>query len=210
MKLPKTGLTFIVGNMFGGKTSRFGSILSHAAYSGKKVQAFKISWDDRYGETNIKTHDGAIFSKIPTRTVENTADLIRNLNSDVEVIGIDEVQFFDDKIFYFIINNLGKYHFVVTGLKLDFRGNPFPLRRSSKHEDSEITVGNLMPYATEIINVPSYCRQNGGENICGEVAVFIQRFKEDGSIASSSDPTVVVGASDIYSPRCEKHFVKPD
>jgi thymidine kinase len=209
MKLPKTGLTFIVGNMFGGKTSEWGRILSNEVYNGRKVQAFKTPWDNRYGETVVKTHDGAVFEKIPTTAVKDTSELVKRLNPKTQIIGIDEIQFFDENIFYFIKEEAKNYHIIATGLQLDFRGNPFPLRGEKKEIDSKITTSHVISLSTNIIHMPSYCRQNGGENICGETAVYIQRFKEDGSIAPASDPTVVVGGSDLYSPRCEKHFLKP-
>ena len=207
----ETELTMIVGNMFGGKTSTLGKILSHEVYDGKNVQAFRVSLDKRFGKIYIKTHDGATFKKVPTIIVQDTEELIKNLKKDTQIIGIDEIQFFDDYILKFIKGNMGKYKIVVTGLPLDFRGEPFPFRRRKNMEqDSHYNMGNLSVYASETITEHPGCRYSKNGKTCAKTAKYPQRFRSDGSPAEFEDPTIVVGGSDIYSPRCYNHFIRPE
>lgn len=100
MKESETGFIFVVGNMFGSKTSEMIHLLSLEKDMGRKVQAFKISWDDRYSVGNLVTHHGTEF---PALQVTDTRELEDFLEPDTRVIGIEEVQFFDEKIMDFIL-----------------------------------------------------------------------------------------------------------
>ena len=209
MKETEYGFIFIIGNMFGSKTSEMIHLLSLEEIMKRKVQAFKISWEDRYGEDEISTHQG---TKFPALKVRNTSDLIISLRKDTEVIGIDELQFFDEKIKDFILENKERYLIIGNALQLDFRGNPFPFRSlKGKEYDSEKHVGHLMPYAKIITRYPQcmYQTLTDPSGICRSEAIYIQRFKEDGSLAPYNDPTIVIGGRDRYAPRCIEHFVKP-
>ena len=207
----KNELTMIAGNMFGGKTSELGSILNQEVYNGKNVQAFLNSLDKRFGKPYMKTHDGATFEKVPTIIVQNTKELMKNLKKNTEIIGIDEIQFFDDYILKFIDENMSKYKIVATGLKLNFRGDSFPLRkRENIEQDSHYNIGDLLTRASEIITKHTGCRYNKNGKICGELAKYPQRFRSDKSLAKYEDPTIVVGGDDVYSPRCHAHFIRPE
>lgn len=200
------GFIFVVGNMFGSKSSEMIHLLSREESMGRKTQAFMVPWDNRYGVGKIRTHHGTEY---PAFQVENTAGLIKILNQDTEVIGIDEVQFFDEAIKDFILENRDKYLIIATALQMDFRGNPFPLRGpKGKEHDSKIHVGHLMPYGKIITRYPQ-CTYRENNELCREEAIYIQRFRPDGSLAPKNDPTVVVGGKDMYEPRCMKHFKIP-
>lgn len=206
MKDPKTGFIFIVGNMFGSKTSEMIHGLYLEEEMGRKAQAFKASLDKRYDSGMLTTHSGMTY---PAADVKNTSSLINRLDPNTEVLGIDEVQFFDDPLKDFILENKDKYLIFATALQLDFRGNPFPLRsREGKEIDSEIHVGDLMPHAKIITRYPQCTYRINGE-VCRSESIYIQRFKEDGTLSPYYDPTVVVGGTEKYSPRCMEHFVKP-
>ena len=206
MRESETGFIFVVGNMFGSKTSEMIHLLNLEKDMERKVQAFKISWDDRYRIGNLVTHHGTEF---PAMQVTGTRELTNLLESDTKVLGIEEVQFFDDRIIDFILKNKERYLIIATALQMDFRGNPFPLRSvRSKEHDSEKHVGHLMPYAKIVPRYPQCTfKEEGG--ICRAEAIYTQRFRPDGSLAPYSDPTVVVGGKDRYAPMCSRHFVKP-
>lgn len=207
MRNSETGFIFIVGNMFGSKTREMIHLLNLEENMHRKVQAFKIAWDDRYGESEIITHDNSSF---PSISVKNTSDLVNRITEGTQVIGIDEVQFFDDPIKEFILEKQKEYLIIATALQLDFRGNPFPLRsREGLEIDSQFNVGGLMPYGKLITRYPQ-CTYLEEERICRAEAMYIQRFRHDRSLAPSSDPTVVVGGGQIYEPRCLEHFIFPD
>lgn len=207
MKESETGFIFVVGNMFGSKTSEMIHLLSLEKDMGRKVQAFKISWDDRYSVGNLVTHHGTEF---PALQVTGTRELEDFLEPDTRVIGIEEVQFFDDPIIDFILKNKENHLIIATALQMDFRGNPFPLRSADgKEHDSKRHVGDLMPYAKIIPRYPQ-CTFKEEKGICRAEAIYVQRFRPDGSLAPYSDPTVVVGGKDKYAPRCIGHFVRPE
>lgn len=208
MRRSNTGFTFVVGNMFGSKTSRMIHLLNLEKEMEGKVQAFKTTWDNRYGESEIVTHDGTSF---PATAVKDTSGLLKCLKGDTEVIGIDEVPFFDEQIKDFILENKDKYLIIATALQLDFRGNPFPLRSPRGEQyDSEVHVGELMPYARIITEYPQCIFKIDGGFCRAYPAIYVQRFRPDGSLAPYSDPTVVVGGKDKYAPRCIEHFTKPE
>ena len=206
MRRGKTGFVFVVGNMFGSKTREMMHLLNLEKSMGRKVQAFKTFFDDRYAVDNITTHDGAIF---PATAVRGTSELVEKVQPGVEVIGIDEVQFFDERIVEFILENKERYMVIGTALQLDFRGDPFPLRSLGNREiDSLLHVGHLMPHAVVVPKYPQCTYQNSG-GICRAEGIYIQRYRPDGSLAPLSEPTVVVGGEDKYRPRCIDHFVRP-
>ena len=213
----ETELTMIVGNMFGGKTSTLGKILSHEVYDGKNVQAFRVSLDKRFGKIYIKTHDGATFKKVPTIIVQDTEELIKNLKKDTQIIGIDEVQFFDNTIIEFIFKNMSRYQIIATGLPFSFRGESFPFRKvGNMEEDSDRTIKDLLIYASYTITKHPGCKynDNGGE-ICGMTAIYSQRFRPDGTLSKYGEKTIIVGGKKekgkfSYSPRCPTHFIKPE
>jgi len=206
MRKAERGFVFIVGNMFGSKTSEMIHLLNLEQNMGRKAQLFKIDWDKRYGESEVITHNGM---RCPAIGVADTKGLTELIKKDTEVLGIEEVQFFDEEMFEFILENKDKYLILATALQMDFRGNPFPFRSfHGKEYDSPRNVGHLMPYAKIISRYPQCTGKTDGD-FCRAEAIYIQRFKPDGALAPYSDPTVVVGGKDLYEPRCIEHFVKP-
>ncbi|MFC1682091.1 hypothetical protein ACFL0X_00565 [Nanoarchaeota archaeon] len=204
------GLICVVGNMFGGKTTRFGCMLSRYTHAEIKTQAFKVSWDDRYSVEDLRTLDGAVFTNVSTMAVPNSKDLIDRVNDDTRVVGIDEIQFFDERIFPWVLEEMRKRLILITGLQLDFRGNPFPLRSiQGRNKDSIVTTGDFMSYASEIIQEFPVCTYKLNGETCGNRAIFIQRHRDDNSLSRYEDPTIVVGGVKNYRPRCLEHFVWP-
>ncbi len=202
------GFTFYVGNMFGGKTAQMVVDLQRAEIAGKKVQAFKLAWDNRYDEGYITANNGQLkFSAI---SIPDAKGIIKHLNSDTEILGIDELQFFDWSTINFIKQLKNKIKIIGTALQFDYRGEPFALREvGNKEIDSKYHVGDLMSLAYPIIHKLPVCTHETNGKICAKEALYPQRLNEDGGLSKYEDKTIVVGGVNKYFPRCIEHFVMP-
>lgn len=112
----------ICGSMFSGKTEELLRRLKRAKFAKQKVEIFKPSIDKRYAEEKVVSHDDNEIRCTPVPSSSN----IRLLASDMDVVGIDEAQFFDDEIVN-VCNDLANrgIRVIVAGLDMDFKGNPF-------------------------------------------------------------------------------------
>lgn len=204
------GFRLYSGTMFGGKTAQLIFDLQRADFAGKKVQAFKVAWDNRYEDGYVTANNGEL--KFPAKSVANVSQLEKILEPDTEIIGIDEGQFFDERLYDFIRENRERILLIGTILQNTYRGaEPFPLRGSptDKEVDSEIYhSGDIMSLATKIIQKWPVCTYENGD-ICGKVAYYPQRWDENGKLSKYSDKTVVIGSDDKYAPRCFEHFIQP-
>ena len=108
--------------MFSSKTEELIRRLKRVAFANQKAVIFKPVTDDRYSKNKVVSHDSNEIESIP---VHSSAE-IEPLSKDVDVIALDEAQFFDDHIVS-VCNNLansGK-RVIIAGLDMDFEGNPF-------------------------------------------------------------------------------------
>ncbi len=112
----------ICGSMFSGKTEELIRRLKRAQFAKQKVEIFKPAVDVRYDEEKVVSHDANEIRSTPVPSSAN----IRLLADNVEVVGIDEAQFFDDEIVS-VCNDLANkgVRVIVAGLDMDFKGNPF-------------------------------------------------------------------------------------
>ncbi len=112
----------ICGSMFSGKTEELIRRLKRAQFAKQKVEIFKPAIDVRYDEEKVVSHDANEIRSTPVPASAN----IRILANDVDVVGIDEAQFFDDEIVT-VCNDLANrgIRVIVAGLDMDFKGNPF-------------------------------------------------------------------------------------
>jgi thymidine kinase len=112
----------ICGSMFSGKTEELIRRMRRAQYAKQKVEIFKPAMDTRYHDTDIVSHSA---NSIPSTPVDN-ASAILLLANDVDVVGIDEAQFFDAEIVN-VCNTLANngVRVIIAGLDMDFQGNPF-------------------------------------------------------------------------------------
>ena len=171
----------ITGCMFSGKTEELIKRLRRAKYAKCKVELFKSHVDDRCADDCTETHNGNQFKAITVRDPWEIVTIVEEL--DIDVIGIDEIQFFDEeivKVIHHLVFNLHK-NVIAAGLNRDFRGKPFghmPLVLSMAH-----SIDTLHAFCT----------------ICGATAVHSQRI-----VASSS--LVKTGAKESYEARCTLHF----
>ena len=178
----------ICGSMFSGKTEEMIRRLRRAVIAKQKVQVFKPVIDNRYNASKVTSHAGVDFEAIP---ISESSEVIKNLKEDTTVVGIDEAQFFDDGIVKVIedLANRGM-RVLVTGLDMDFRGEPFGC------------IPELLSRADKIDKLQAICMK------CGEPANRTQRLV-DGKPAHYNDPIVIVGASEMYEARCRAHHEVP-
>lgn len=176
----KTGhIEVICGSMFSGKTEELIRRIRRAEIARQRVKVFKPKIDNRYSEFEIVSHNDQSY---PSVVVEN-ADEILEKSFDVEVIGIDEAQFFENDLIE-ICQNLadsGK-RVIVAGLDQDYRALPFE------------PIPQLLSIAEYITKTLAVCV------ICGAPANRTQRNTE------SSDQ-ILVGAKNHYEARCRLHHV---
>jgi len=170
----------IVGSMFSGKSEELIRRLKRAQIARQKVQVFKPIIDKRYSIEQIASHSGMTHISKPVMTAK---ELLAQIETDTQVVGIDEGQFFDMEIISAVneLANRGK-RVIVAGLDQDYTGKPFE------------PMPQLLSIAEFITKTHAICVK------CGETANYSQRTFE-------SDSRVEVGASDKYEARCRKCFV---
>lgn len=179
----------ICGSMFSGKTEEMIRRLRRAVIARQQVQAFKPAIDQRYHSEKVTSHNGLHFEAMP---VTRAADILEALDPATNVVGIDEVQFFDNGIIEVVerLADAGK-RVICAGLDMDFRGLPFG------------PMPALLARAELVDKLHAICV------VCGEEASRTQRLIE-GRPAAFDDPVVLVGASEVYEARCrECHQVLP-
>ena len=164
----------ICGSMFSGKTEELIRRLNRAKIANQKVQIFKPSKDTRYAEDAVVSHDDKAISSL---AISNSTDIYNHVN-EVNVVGIDEAQFFDAELTTVCQKLAIKgIRVVVAGLDMDFRGVPFG------------PIPNLLAVAEYITKVHAICPH------CGSLATHSYRL-------STEKETVVLGEKDKYEPRC--------
>ena len=179
----------ICGSMFSGKSEELLRRIKRGVIAKQKVLLFKPSIDNRYEENMVYTHNGNSYESVNIDKAEQIYDYI--IDKKYDIIGIDEVQFFDEKIVE-VINKLADdgIRVIVAGLDMDFKAEPF-------HPMPEIMAVSEM-----VTKLHAVC------NKCGKEASRSQRLI-DGEPARYDDPIVVIGASESYEARCRHcHEIK--
>lgn len=174
----------ICGSMFSGKSEELIRRVRRVQIARKKVQIFKPLLDNRYHVQYIYSHNG---SKLKATCIENPEEILKVVKHDIEVIAIDEAQFFDDRIIEVcqILANQGK-RVIVAGLDQDFRGEPFG------------PIPALLAIAEYVDKLQAICM------VCGRPATRTQRLV-NGKPADYNDPTILIGAKESYEARCRQH-----
>jgi len=170
----------ICGSMFSGKTEELIRRLKRAEYAKLNVEIFKPQIDIRYSEDEVVSHNSTTIRSTPVSSSGN----ILLLTGDVDVIGIDEAQFFDDGLVE-VCNKIANsgIRVIVAGLDMDFRGKPFG------------PIPALLASAEYITKVHAICMR------CGNLAQHSYRKSEN-------DKLVVLGEKDEYEPLCRECFNK--
>ena len=172
----------ICGSMFSGKSEELLRRIKRGVIAKQKVLLFKPSIDNRYDENRVSTHNGNSYDSI---SIEKSSDILNFVkDTKYDIIGIDEIQFFDNDVVK-IINKLADdgIRVIVAGLDMDFKAEPF-------HPMPEI-----MAISEMVTKLHAVC------NKCGKEASRSQRLI-NGKPAKYDDPIVVIGASESYEARC--------
>ncbi len=177
----RTGwIEVICGSMFSGKTEELIRRLKRAKFANQRVEIFKPRIDVRYSEEEVVSHDSNSIRSTPVEAAES----IMLLATDVDVVGIDEAQFFDMNIVR-VCQYLADHgvRVIVAGLDMDYMGKPFG------------PMPDLMAVAEDVTKVHAICVH------CGDPAQNSHRL-------SQSTRLVELGEKDIYEPLCRHCFNK--
>jgi thymidine kinase len=176
----KGAIEVICGSMFSGKTEELIRRLKRAKIAKQKVEIFKPQVDMRYDELNIVSHDANAILSTPTPASNN----ILLLSHDVDVVGIDEAQFFDNELPNVCeqLANSG-IRVIVAGLDMDYLGKPFG------------PMPQLLAIADYITKVHAICMH------CGDLANHSFRTVNENAL-------IMLGEKESYIPLCRSCFVK--
>ena len=164
----------ICGSMFSGKTEELIRRLKRAKIANLKVEIFKPAIDVRYDEIKIVSHDENYIQSTP---IDNSQTILL-MAQDVDVVGLDEAQFFDDQITG-VCDELAKrgVRVIVAGLDMDFMGKPFG------------QMPFLMAKADYVTKLHAICMK------CGNIANYSYRI-------IPNEEQIMLGAENAYEPRC--------
>ena len=173
-------LEVVCGPMFSGKSEEMIRRLRRAEIAGRRVVIFKPRIDDRFDADDVVSHAGVRMRAVPVGSV---AELLARAHGH-DVVGVDEVQFFEPSIVgaaLALADNGARV--VAAGLDQDFRRLPFG------------PVPELLSHAELVDKLQAVCHR------CGGPATTTQRLV-DGAPAPYAGDTIVVGASEQYEARC--------
>ena len=170
----------ICGSMFSGKTEELIRRLKRAQFANQKIAIFKPSIDVRYSEVEVVYHDLHSIKSTPI----TDAKFMLDIPEDIQVVGIDEAQFFDENIVDVCqtLANRG-VRVIIAGLDTDFLGKPFG------------PMPSLMSVAEDVQKVHAICVK------CGNLANHSHRL-------SKNENLVVLGEKDVYEPLCRECYNK--
>ena len=174
----KGWIEVICGCMFSGKTEELIRRLKRAQLAKQKIEIFKPAIDTRYDEIKVVSHDNNSIHSTPV--VSSSTILL--LAADVDIVGIDEAQFFDDELIN-VCNQLAEsgIRVIVAGLDMDYLGKPFG------------PVPALMAVAEHVTKVHAICIR------CGDIASYSHRTINESSL-------VILGETNHYEPLCRSCF----
>ena len=169
----------ITGSMFSGKTEELIRRLRRARIARQRVEIFKPQMETRYSAKEVVSHDENAILSTPVTSAAN----ILLLAHEVDVVGIDEAQFFDMGLVE-VCNQLadGGTRVIVAGLDMDFRGDPFG------------PMPHLMATAEYVTKVHAVCVK------CGSLAQYSHRKTGVANL-------VVLGELDKYEPLCRNCYL---
>ncbi len=174
----KGWIEVVCGSMFSGKTEELIRRMKRAQFAKQNVEIFKPGVDTRYDEEKVVSHDANEIQSTPVPSSSNIPILANN----VDVVGIDEAQFFDDGLVA-VCNQLANsgVRVIVAGLDMDFKGVPFG------------PMPGLMACAEYVTKVHAICMR------CGDLANHSYRFSE-------KEELVLLGEVDEYEPLCRSCY----
>lgn len=183
-EIRKTGwIEVITGSMYCGKSEELIRRIRRAHIAKQQIKVFKPMLDERYKRESIVSHSGDSCEAIP---VNDPGDILKKIDESVNVVAIDEIQFFEEGIIC-VCETLAdlKKRVICAGLDRDFRGEPFG------------PIKELLALAEYVDKLQAICVQ------CGNPATRTQRLI-NGEPASYQDPIIMLGAFEVYEARCRR------
>jgi thymidine kinase len=172
----------IAGPMFSGKSEELIRRLKRAQIARLRVACFKPDIDLRYQPDAIASHSAQTIDARAVRDVERLREALFPALETIDVVGIDEAQFFDDSLVTLAMELVhGGKRVVLAGLDTTFAGEPFA------------PLPALMAIADEVVKLSAVCM------LCGAPAIHTQRL-------GANQKLVVVGAAGVYEARCRACF----
>lgn len=170
----------ICGSMFSGKTEELIRRLRRAQFANQKVAIYKPAIDKRYSEEDVVSHNN---THIPSMAITSPAEML-TIDAGIQVVGIDEAQFFDESIVN-VVEYLANHgvRVIVAGLDMDYLGKPFG------------AMPTLMAIAEDVQKVHAICVK------CGNLAGYSHRIVKNKDL-------VLLGEKDSYEPLCRECFNK--
>ncbi|MCC6839609.1 MAG: thymidine kinase [Flavobacteriales bacterium] len=176
---PRRGwIEVVCGSMFSGKTEELIRRMRRAEYAKQQVGIFKPATDNRYHDSDVVSHDKRIIASTP---VPHSAAILP-LSAGLQVVGIDEAQFFDEALPRVCeqLANSG-VRVIIAGLDMDFQGRPFG------------PMPQLLAIAEYVTKVHAICLH------CGELAHYSHR-------TTGSDRLILLGETESYEPLCRQCY----
>ncbi len=172
----------ITGPMFSGKSEELIRRMKRAGIAKLRVACFKPDLDARYHRTAIASHSAQTLEALTVANVTELKAVLMPLIEMVDVVGVDEAQFFDETLVRMATElvRLGK-RVILAGLDMTFAGEPFG------------PIPELLAIADEVVKLSAVCMR------CGAPAIHTQRLGSDRSL-------VLVGAAGVYEARCRACF----
>ena len=166
--------------MFSGKTEELIRRMRRAKFARQKVEINKPVIDTRYSKEDVVSHDHNVITSTPV----DSSSAILLFSGDIDVVGIDEAQFFDDGLAD-VCNQLANrgVRVIVAGLDMDYRGKPFG------------PIPSLLAIADEVTKVHAICVR------CGNLAYISHRLVHN-------DKRVLLGEKNEYEPLCRDCYNK--
>ena len=172
----------VTGPMFSGKSEELIRRLKRARIAKQRVACFKPDIDLRYHRTAIASHSSQTHDAETIANVERLRERLYQQIDEIDVVGIDEAQFFDATLLKLVMDlmHMGK-RVIMAGLDTTFTGEPFGI------------IPQFLAIADEVLKLSAVCM------VCGQPAIHTQRL-------GSSQELVVVGAAGVYEARCRRCF----
>lgn len=170
----------VCGSMFSGKTEELIRRMKRAQFAKQRVEIFKPAIDVRYSDQDVVSHDHNVITSTPVDSSQN----ILLLADNIDVVGIDEAQFFDMGIVD-VCTKLAErgIRVICAGLDMDFKGMPFG------------PMPALMAIAEDVYKTHAICVH------CGDLAYVSHRLV-------NSDKRVLLGETESYEPLCRACYEK--
>ena len=180
-------LEVICGPMFSGKTEELIRRLRRAQIAKQSVAIFKHALDNRYNVACVTSHNGV---KLNAHAIDNSVFITEQTEkNNYSVVGIDELQFFNQDIITTICDLVDNgIRVIAAGLDLDFRGIPFG------------PVPTLLSIADKVTKLQAICTK------CGNDAMYTQRLINN-KPAKYNEPLILIGAEEHHTARCRSCYI---